>query len=112
MLAHAISRTSRPIALSTITTGRMCVWAPFGDCENGTTLSRCVASASGRSGASVAQSASVWAAAFASVTPGRGNPCGSSTPARRSERTFAAAAALPPTPIWDAIITGMYTSVS
>ena len=71
MFAHAIISTSRPIALSTISVGRMYVWPLPGVCQNGTTLSRCAASVSGRSRASVAHSASVCAAALASVVPGR-----------------------------------------
>ena len=71
MFAHAISRTSRPIALSTVSVGSMCIGAPPGVCQNGTTLSRCATSVSGRSRESAAQSASVCAAAFASVMPGR-----------------------------------------
>ena len=71
MFAHAIISTSRPIALRTVKVGSRIIGAPPGVCQNGTTLSRCAASVSGRSRESVAQSASVWAAAFAIVVPGR-----------------------------------------
>jgi hypothetical protein len=71
MFAHAISSTSRPIALSTPSVGRTIDGAPPGVCRNGTTLSRSTASVSGRSRESAARSASVCAAAFASVVPGR-----------------------------------------
>ena len=71
MFAHAISRTSSPIAARTASVGMMYVCAPVGDCQNGTTLSRAAASVSGRSLASEAQIALVSAAAVATVVPER-----------------------------------------
>ena len=44
MFAHAIISTSSPIGLSTPSVGRMNVGPLLGDCQNGTTLSRCAAS--------------------------------------------------------------------
>ncbi len=71
MFAQAISRTSRPIAIRTISVGNRIIGAPFGICQNGTTRSRSAASVSGRSRESEAQIAPVSAAAVASVLPGR-----------------------------------------
>ena len=69
--AHAIVSTSRPITLRTISVGSSTIGAPSGERQNGTTLSCCVASVSGRSLESTAQSAAVCEAALASVMPGR-----------------------------------------
>ena len=76
MFAHAMSRTSSPIAASTMSVGSMMAGAPFGVRQNGTTRSRCMTSPTGRSRASAVQSASVCASAFAALTPGSRWPCG------------------------------------
>ena len=59
MFPHAIIRTSRPIALSTVNVGSRINGAPPGDRQNGTTFSRCDTSLSGRSLANAADSASI-----------------------------------------------------
>ena len=72
MFAHAIISTSRPIALSTISVGSRYVWAPPGDLpeRHDSQPLRGIGRAADRA-TSAAQSASICAAAFASVVPGR-----------------------------------------